>query len=124
MPDTTETESRKEVLAEGAGHIKPDDETADIREIDTVEADTAETDAVENRMDDLEQIAAGMPANGKNRRIAAMLGIILLVVLIVLTFVVACLDFEGSGQAFLALLLCDFVVPVLMWFILRFSQFR
>lgn len=124
MPDTTETESRKEVLTEGTGHIKPDDETAGIREIDTVEADTAETDAAEAEIDQWEQIAAAMPVNGKNRRIAAMLGIILLVVLIVLTFIVACLDFEGSGQVFLALILCDFVVPVLMWFILRFSQFR
>lgn len=124
MPDTTETESRKEVLTERAGHIKPDDETADIREIDTVEADTAETDAVESGMDDLEQIAAAMPANGKAKRIAAMTGVILLAVMILATFIVACLDFEGSGQVFLALLLCDFVVPVLMWFILRFSQFR
>lgn len=70
--------------------------------------------------DDLEQIAASMPVNGKAKRIAAMLGVILLVVMILATFVVACLNFEGSGQVFMALLLCDIAIPVFLWFILHF----
>ena len=102
---------------------------SDSRIIDSAESDSAAEDlAVKDTMDadsivesdDLEQIAAAMPVNGKAKRIAAMLGVILLVVMILATFIVACLNFEGSGQVFMALLLCDIAIPVFLWFILHF----
>ncbi len=54
------------------------------------------------------------------KRIAAMTGVLLLLVLVIATLVVACIDFNAKEQVFSALLLCDIVIPVFLWFILRF----
>lgn len=54
------------------------------------------------------------------KRIAAMTGVLLLLLLVIATLVVACIDFSAKEQVFSALLLCDIVIPVFLWFILRF----
>lgn len=56
------------------------------------------------------------------KRIAAAIGIFFLLALVVATFVVACVDFNGKDRVFSALLLCDIVIPVFLWFILRFLR--
>lgn len=64
----------------------------------------------------------GQPAPIAAKRIAAMIGVILLLALIAATFVVACIDFDGKEQVFSALLLCDIVIPIFLWVILHFFQ--
>ena len=54
------------------------------------------------------------------KRVAAVIGVFLLLALVIATLIVACIEFSGKEQVFLALLLCDIVVPVFLWFILRF----
>lgn len=54
------------------------------------------------------------------KRIAAVVGVFLLLALVIATLIVACIEFSGKEQVFLALLLCDIVIPVFLWFILRF----
>lgn len=56
------------------------------------------------------------------KRIAAVIGIFFLLVLVAATFIVACIDFNGKDHVFSALLLCDVVIPVFLWFILRFLR--
>ena len=52
----------------------------------------------------------------KNKKqIAAIIGIVLLVLLYVLTLVFAVFDFEGSDIMFRACLLGTIVIPVLIW---------
>lgn len=63
---------------------------------------------------------AGQPPVMTAKRIAAAVGVIFLLTLAAATFVVACVDFNGKEQVFSALLLCDVVIPVFLWFILRF----
>lgn len=115
MPDTLKSDSKE---IDGAENIIASETPAE----ETEPGINAGTDNAGE--DDIEQIAAEMPVNGKARRIAAMLGVILLVVMILATFVVACLNFEGSGQVFMALLLCDIAIPVFLWFILHFLNAR
>lgn len=65
---------------------------------------------------------AGQAAPIAAKRIAAMIGILLLLALVAATFVVACIDFDGKERIFSALLLCDIVIPVFLWVILHFFQ--
>lgn len=51
-------------------------------------------------------------------RVIALLGVILLVGMILATFVVACIKFEGSDRIFKGLLSCDIAIPILLWFYL------
>lgn len=79
---------------------------------------------MEDRMEqsaDLEP-EAEQPAPIAAKRIAAVIGVLFLLALIAATFVVACIEFDGKEQIFLALLLCDIVIPVFLWVILRFFQ--
>ncbi|MDE6712321.1 MAG: hypothetical protein K2K20_01100 [Lachnospiraceae bacterium] len=65
---------------------------------------------------------AGQTAPIAAKRIAAAIGVFLLLALVAATFVVACIDFDGKEQIFSALLLCDIVIPVFLWVILHFFQ--
>ncbi|HOO79700.1 MAG TPA: hypothetical protein PLZ77_08790 [Lachnospiraceae bacterium] len=56
------------------------------------------------------------------RQIAAWIGIIFLVVLILCTLIVACISFPGKEKVLIALSLCDIVVPVFMWFCLHLAR--
>lgn len=51
----------------------------------------------------------------KKQRIMAWIGIILLVLLVIATFVCAFLDFEGSERLFAACLFACIGVPILLW---------
>lgn len=53
--------------------------------------------------------------HSKKQRIAAWIGIILLVLLIVATLVCALVDFEGSERLFAACLFACVGVPILLW---------
>lgn len=80
----------------------------------------------ENNVEEREEQAvdfgteSGQPAPIAAKRIAAAIGVFLLLLLVAATFVVACIDFNGKERVFSALLLCDVVIPVFLWFILRF----
>lgn len=79
---------------------------------------------MEDRMEqsaDLEP-ETGQPAPIAAKRVAAAIGVFLLLALVAATFVVACIDFDGKEQVFSALLLCDIVIPVFLWVILHFFQ--
>lgn len=89
--------------------IETADETAKVAE--------KETDAMADiLLQDEEQV----PGHSRGKRIAALTGVILLIVMVLATLVVACLDFNGSHQLFMALVFCDIAVPVFLWFILHF----
>jgi len=49
------------------------------------------------------------------RQIAAFIGIGLLLLLYILTFIFAICDFEGSNVMFRACLMGTFVIPMLIW---------
>jgi len=49
------------------------------------------------------------------RQIAAFIGIGLLLLLYILTFIFAICDFEGSDVMFRACLMGTFVIPILIW---------
>jgi len=51
----------------------------------------------------------------KIKRIVALGGVILMVLLIIATLVVAFLSFPGSQKVFIALLACDILLPVFIW---------
>ena len=68
------------------------------------------------------ELEAGQPVTLVAKRIAAAIGVFLLLALVAVTFVVACIDFDGKEQVFSALLLCDIVIPVFLWVILHFFQ--
>ncbi|MGN0325688.1 MAG: hypothetical protein ACI4DW_05220 [Lachnospiraceae bacterium] len=88
-------------------------ETAD----ETAEEAVKETDAMaDTLLQDEEQV----PGHSRGKRIAALTGVILLIVMVLATLVVACLDFHGSHQLFMVLVFCDISVPVFLWFILHF----
>lgn len=55
--------------------------------------------------------------NKKNliKRIVALLGAIILILMFVATFVVAVWNFEGSDRVFKALIGCDIFVPIILW---------
>lgn len=57
------------------------------------------------------------------KRIAAMVGVVLLVLLYVVTFLVAIFDRESSGQLFKACLIATIGIPILLWvYIWLFGQ--
>ena len=93
--------------------IETEDKTAEEAEKETAE----ETDAM---ADTLSQDEEQVPGHSRGKRIAALTGVILLIVMVLATLVVACLDFNGSHQVFMALVFCDIAVPVFLWFILHF----
>lgn len=51
----------------------------------------------------------------KKQRLAALLGIILLVLLYIVTLVCAIFDFDGSGKLFMICLFATIAVPILIW---------
>ncbi len=51
----------------------------------------------------------------KSKQIAAWICIVLLVLLYVATFVIALLDFPGSGTLFQACLVATIGLPILLW---------
>ncbi len=55
------------------------------------------------------------------KQIAALLCVVLLVCLYLLTFLFACLDFEGSDKLFSACLLATVGLPFLCWIFIWFS---
>lgn len=89
----------------------------DLQTIEIAEEEVIETDVVADTMlQDEEQV----PGHSRGKRIAALTGVILLIVMVLATLVVACLDFNGSHQLFMVLVFCDISVPVFLWFILHF----
>lgn len=51
----------------------------------------------------------------KKQRIAALLGILLLVILYLATLICAIFNFDGSGRLFQACLFATIAVPLLIW---------
>lgn len=51
----------------------------------------------------------------KKQRIMAWIGIVLLVILVIVTFLCAILDFEGSERMFAACLFASIGLPILIW---------
>lgn len=51
----------------------------------------------------------------KKQRIAAMAGIILLVLLYIATFIFAILDFNGADKMFMICLVSTIAVPLIIW---------
>lgn len=49
------------------------------------------------------------------KQVAAILGIVLLVLLYLITFIVAFIDQSSSGQLFRLCLLATFTIPLLIW---------
>ena len=52
----------------------------------------------------------------KKQRIAALIGIILLVALYIVTFISAVFEFPGSQKLFFLCLFATVAVPILIWF--------
>lgn len=51
----------------------------------------------------------------KKQRVMAWIGIVLLLLLVVATFLCAFLDFEGSERLFAACLFASVALPILIW---------
>ena len=49
------------------------------------------------------------------KQIAALICVIILVCMYIVTLIVACLDFSGSGKLFAACLLATIGLPILLW---------
>ena len=49
------------------------------------------------------------------KQIAALICVIILVCMYLVTLIVACLDFSGSGKLFAACLLATIGLPILLW---------
>lgn len=49
------------------------------------------------------------------KQIAALVCVIILVCMYIITLIVACLDFSGSGRLFAACLLATIGLPILLW---------
>lgn len=61
----------------------------------------------------------------KSKQIAAWVCIVLLVLLYVATFVIALLDFPGSGTLFQACLVATIGLPILLWiYIWLYGKFK
>ncbi|TCL60657.1 hypothetical protein EDD76_102356 [Kineothrix alysoides] len=61
----------------------------------------------------------------KSKQIAAWICIVLLVLLYVATFVIALLDFPGSGTLFQACLVATIGLPILLWiYIWLYGKFK
>lgn len=102
------------------GKTKQEDNVEDRSGQPAELAQKSEQQTQEQKISELQMPEQQMPIAAK--RIAAAIGIFLLLALVVATFVVACVDFNGKDQVFAALLLCDIVIPVFLWFILRFLR--
>ena len=51
----------------------------------------------------------------KNQRRAALIGVILLAMLFLATFITAIFNFDGEGKLFKAFLFATITVPILIW---------
>lgn len=61
----------------------------------------------------------------KTKRIAALFGVFLLLMLYIITLISAFMDFEGSGRLFQACLAATVGVPILLWIYLwLFGRFK
>ena len=49
------------------------------------------------------------------KQIAALICVVILVFMYIITLIVACLDFSGSGRLFAACLLATIGLPILLW---------
>lgn len=49
------------------------------------------------------------------KQIAALICVVILVCMYIVTLIVACLDFPGSGRLFAACLLATIGLPILLW---------
>lgn len=49
------------------------------------------------------------------KQIAALICVVILVCMYIVTLIVACLDFSGSGRLFAACLLATIGLPILLW---------
>lgn len=49
------------------------------------------------------------------KRIVALVGAIILILMFVATLVVAVIPFEGSDRVFKALIGCDIFIPIILW---------
>ncbi|MDE6662446.1 MAG: hypothetical protein K2K46_03790 [Lachnospiraceae bacterium] len=49
------------------------------------------------------------------KQIAALICVVILVCMYIVTLIVACLDFSGSGKLFAACLLATIGLPILLW---------
>ena len=49
------------------------------------------------------------------KQIAALICVVILVCMYLVTLIVACLDFSGSGKLFAACLLATIGLPILLW---------
>lgn len=56
------------------------------------------------------------------KRVIALIGVILLVIMVIATLVVACLKFDGSDKVFKGLISCDIAIPILLWFYIYLYQ--
>lgn len=71
------------------------------------------------------EIRNGVPMKKKSKQIAAWICIVLLVLLYVATFVIALLDFPGSGTLFQACLVATIGLPILLWiYIWLYGKFK
>lgn len=51
----------------------------------------------------------------KLKRVAALCGVAIFVLLLIATMIVACISFPGSQQVFIFLVACDILLPVFIW---------
>lgn len=51
----------------------------------------------------------------KISRVIALIGVVLIVIMIIATLIVAVINKPGTQRLFTGLLVCDFVVPVVLW---------
>ncbi|WP_342756675.1 hypothetical protein [Kineothrix sedimenti] len=71
------------------------------------------------------KIRNGVPMKKRSKQIAAWVCIVLLVLLYVATFIIALLDFPGSGALFQACLVATIGLPILLWlYIWLYGKFR
>lgn len=56
-----------------------------------------------------------MNNKGKLKRIVALIGAIILVLIYVATLVVAVVNFEGADKVLNGLIACDIVIPLILW---------
>ena len=56
--------------------------------------------------------------NKKLAQIVAIIGLIIIACMVIATFVVGCMDFEGHDRVFFVLIFSDIIVPVVMYFFL------
>lgn len=60
----------------------------------------------------------------KSKQILAIIGIVLLVSMYVITLVLAFVDKSAMSSWFMASLFCTAVVPILLWLVIRFLEWK